>query len=497
MGVPRLVSADSDSGKLPDVVLFHLDDRYNQRVIDTQYSSLDSALQATPIGGVLEIRSPRTVTSPFVVNKACQIVMSQAGSITTTANISAVQVTADDVLITGGSILGPGSGTAGVGTAIEIKSAKRARIVGVKISGFSKYGILMDSVSDFLVEGCDLSDIAYGGVMMLSCTSGTLERNRVRNITQPSGFVNSYGIAATRDSSKTVTASPRSAQILISNNLIDGVPKWEGIDTHAGTEITITNNVVRNTNVGIALVPGVGTDGADLYGAQNCLVSGNIIDSTMSDGSRSSGVQIVGAGITLGSPIEAASGCVVTNNTVRRHGKEAGGANDGAITMYNTMGAVVSANTVIEGGVRGIHVYHDNQRATIFGNTLIDAWSDTIVYSTAIHISSTFNTVSIGMNVAGRGTKSAAKVNDRGLFVATGTSNTITDLSNDFDSCTTPVADTGNVSSIQQRAKKVGYFGATPVVRPSGTPSAATDATTTQALVNDLRAKLMSLGLIG
>jgi hypothetical protein len=42
----------------------------------------------------------------------------------------------------------------------------------------------------------------------------------------------------------------------------------------------------------------------------------------------------------------------------------------------------------------------------------------------------------------------------------------------------------------------IGFFGAVPVVRPTGTPAAATDPATTMALANDLRAKLISLGLI-
>lgn len=43
---------------------------------------------------------------------------------------------------------------------------------------------------------------------------------------------------------------------------------------------------------------------------------------------------------------------------------------------------------------------------------------------------------------------------------------------------------------------KIGFFGATPVARPTGTPVAATDAATTQTLVNSLRASLVALGLI-
>ncbi len=42
----------------------------------------------------------------------------------------------------------------------------------------------------------------------------------------------------------------------------------------------------------------------------------------------------------------------------------------------------------------------------------------------------------------------------------------------------------------------LGFFGTSPVARPTGTPVAAIDATTTQALVNSLRASLIALGLV-
>lgn len=44
---------------------------------------------------------------------------------------------------------------------------------------------------------------------------------------------------------------------------------------------------------------------------------------------------------------------------------------------------------------------------------------------------------------------------------------------------------------------KLGFWGATPIVRPTGTPATATDLATALALLNDIRAKLISLGLIG
>jgi hypothetical protein len=45
-------------------------------------------------------------------------------------------------------------------------------------------------------------------------------------------------------------------------------------------------------------------------------------------------------------------------------------------------------------------------------------------------------------------------------------------------------------------SQKLGFWGKTPVVQPSGTAAAATDLATALTLVNDLRAKLLSVGII-
>jgi hypothetical protein len=45
-------------------------------------------------------------------------------------------------------------------------------------------------------------------------------------------------------------------------------------------------------------------------------------------------------------------------------------------------------------------------------------------------------------------------------------------------------------------SQKLGFYNATPIVKPTGTPVNATDLATAQALVNDLKAKLIALGLI-
>jgi len=99
--------------------------------------------------------------------------------------------------------------------------------------------------------------------------------------------------------------------------------------------------------------------------------------------------------------------------------------------------------------------------------------------------------MTVSGNVVSRGTKTATKVSDRGLFVGTATNNAIADSGNDFDLCTTPVADTGNVSSWRMRAKRFGAFGAKPAIRP-GVSGSVADGSAQKSLI----AALTTLGWI-
>lgn len=54
----------------------------------------------------------------------------------------------------------------------------------------------------------------------------------------------------------------------------------------------------------------------------------------------------------------------------------------------------------------------------------------------------------------------------------------------------------GTGAKIGAAADKIGFYGAAPIVRPAGTPVAASDLATAIALVNSLRASLVALGLV-
>lgn len=173
---------------------------------------------------------------------------------------------------------------------------------GVTITRSRYHGIWLEWVEDFKVTGSQITDFQYSGVMLISVNRGEMSGCVIRNGLQEGGLVNAYGIAAT-DLVNTVAG--RSKDVLITRNIVDNVPNWEGIDTHGGERITITDNVVTRCRDGITAVVGNDTRATVPL---NVVISGNTIDSV--------GITTARSAIRLyGKPAgEQATGMIGPNN---------------------------------------------------------------------------------------------------------------------------------------------------------------------------------------
>lgn len=506
----RLVSVDSDTKQFPpevrDALAGNLTDTSEAEgnairaavgalafTLDSSYGSLDEALAATPDGGVLEVRSAWTKALPLTIAKAVTLRF-RGGSITQTTDTHGIDITADNVVIENPVLTGVGSDAAGVASAIRaVSTASSPRtglhIRGGVIDGWQKYGIYLEQVVDVEIEQVKVKNVAYAGIMVLSGIGGTIRRNKVSNITQPVGLVNSYGIALTRNSTQSIAVAPRTSGFTVDGNTVDGVVNWEGIDTHGGQDLKITDNRVLNTRVGISLVPCPNEAGVDTYAPVGITVTGNYIDSTVTDGTRLQGIQVVGAGVTAGSPVEAAS-AIISGNTILNHGTDslAGG---GAIIAYFTRGTVIVGNRIVTPAVCGIQLYHSNDGITIAGNTVVDVWTTATATAAAVYVRSTFNVLSASMNTLSAGSKTATFVNRYGIQYAQTTNNKYIDGGgNNFTIAASVLV--GLTALVSQN-----FFGAT-VLKPTGTPVAATDLPTALTLLNDIRDKLLNgVKLIG
>jgi Right handed beta helix region len=479
---------------------------YAARVDDRDYATLQDAVDATPAGGTLEIRRAWTLAATVNITKAMRITCARGGAVTTggTGATHAFYVTASNVTFDGVTILGTGTATAGTATAIRVVGTEATPITGLTIRNcvirdFAKYGIEAWSIRDFTITGNVIDNIAYAGVMVLSGVKGYILSNTVRNIVQPAGFVNSYGIAVTRNSATALALSPRSSDIVISGNIIDGVTKWEAIDTHGGENLTITGNKIRNAYIGIAMVPCPDESGNEIYAPKNVIITGNDLDSGKTDGTSRAGIQLIGCITTVDNVVEYATG-VISENIVRNFGTE-NTSSQAAIFLQATRGSLVSKNRVVNGSPNGVNLNNNNQGTMVLDNTFIDTWTTATSFTACVYVAGVHQSVTVQGNRAVRADKTATLVNNRGLFVST--SVTSPDVAvqygaNHFKDCTLPLIDspsTQNITEQRMEARKISFYpGITPIARQALAP-AATDLATAITLVNDLRSKSILTGL--
>lgn len=342
--------------------------------------------------------------SYITVNKPMTIVGYGATLFQDTSGGGALYITSDDVTVKGLEIVGPQNAVAvGNEKAIQAYGAsatvpiKNLKCKDLRIRRWGYIGFWLSYVERFVIRDCEINNIARAGLVTLSCSFGTIDGNYIHDMTQPDNQVNSYGIQLTRYQQYDMVVSPRSHHITVSNNHIDGVPKWEGIDTHAGAYITISNNTVLDTKVGIAVVGCPDETGVDLYGPKYVTVTGNTIDSGVTDGSRDAGIQFVGPTPTVGNCPDWGTGTIV-GNTIIGHGRESS-STSGAIQFYGTKGLVVSGNSIFNAGNGGILAYHTNYGYNISSNTIQDVWSISQINAVGIYIRNSYNSGYIGDNV--------------------------------------------------------------------------------------------------
>ncbi|WP_426517633.1 right-handed parallel beta-helix repeat-containing protein [Diaminobutyricibacter sp. McL0618] len=392
---------------------------------DNRRSSLEAALAATPTGGTLEVRRDWRRTKPLEIHKPVTLLF-VGGAITQTTDANAIDVASSDVTIENAVLTGVGSTEAGLGQGISAVGTSgapidRLRILGGVIQGWRKDAVFLNQVTNFQVSGVMARSVAYAGIMVLSGRQGTILKNTVRDVTQPPGFVNSYGIAMTRDRTLSLIEAPRTSGVVVDGNTIDGVRSWEGIDTHGGTQLTISNNRVTDTRVGIAMVPCPDERKVGMYAPRGITVTENYIRSSLTDGTRKAGIELVGT------RTEDAN-AVIANNMIVGNGPTEAAGSAGGIVAYFTRDAVISHNRIVDPGVAGVHLVSGNSNITILKNTVVAAWTDPGETTALLWVNGTSNTVNFGGNRFEAGGKIAADVDRYGVDALSSRTNVITDL---------------------------------------------------------------------
>jgi len=316
------------------------------------------------------------------------------GSLSTDIDIDLIVIRASGVRIVNAVLSGAGGDHSGLGRGIRAlgtveRPIQNLTVTRAAIERFAHDGVLLEHCTNFEVVDSRITDMGYAGVLMFSCADGLVARNTIERVTQPAPYPNSYGIEVVRSTSVGLDRAPRSTRIVVSDNHVSDVPFWEGIDTHGGEAIAILRNRVERCRVGIAVVPSKdeGNSDATKYAPLRCSIVENLV--VRDDPGPGSGIVIRGAGESVGSSAERATGEVL-RNTIVGYGD---GDRDGAILAYLTRGLVIAQNECRGGRRRAISLYHSNAEMTVRDNVIAALEQQGTAPSVAVDVRSTDNDV--------------------------------------------------------------------------------------------------------
>lgn len=218
--------------------------------------TLAQRIAAASTGSTLDLRA-WSYTAGATVNKALTIVGGTV-NIASTAT-SGVIVTASNVTLNGMTITGPGDSVYDswdYSSGIITKPATPVSNLVVRncnVSGFQHDGMFLDYCTNLTVDHNNVHDCVYGGIVVLTGNTGTVTNNLVERIgvhdgAPDGGYKDAYGIDFEQGAPG--TDAPTS-DFTCSGNTVTDIPRWHGIDTHAGVRIVISGNTIHRCRSGI------------------------------------------------------------------------------------------------------------------------------------------------------------------------------------------------------------------------------------------------------
>jgi len=291
----------------------------------------------------------------------------------------AIEVTVSNCTFKNGKLTGPQFATAVfLSRGFFVHGADSSNyITGItfenfNVNTFGNRGFLMEFVEDFQLTALRLSNFEYAAMTLWSCQDGVITDYRADNVVDTDAGLDSYGISFSRQAG-TLVAYPRCSDIVLDDFIISNVPVWEGVDTHGGENLLISNGTIRNTHFGVNLGPSDNAVSVASFAPKNIKVINVYMDSGVTDGTRGSGILFSGA-----SGVENAENMTATGCTIVGYGDENTiGSSACGIWFRGTSGTVINGNVISKSGPYGIQSDSENFGYSITSNVIADCWSDT------------------------------------------------------------------------------------------------------------------------
>ncbi len=351
-------------------------------------AALQALINATPSNGVAvvspggsgyKITSALTLANPIILQgPGATINQATAGDV-------GLSITSSNVTIDGLTLVGAqNSATNDAEIAISASGVMNAgsaptlithiALKNLTISHWGGFGIEASYLDQFDFQNLNISDIGYAGIGVVSGTNGTINNFLIQNI-RTYGIVgtdNAYGIflsRATPDSGD-LTSQPRSANVTVSNGIVNNVPTWELYDTHGGQNITWANITGKTSYYGMQIGASEYHTGSYVYAPINNTLNGFDLDSGNTTGASGPGLYFSGVS---GSSGAKATGSV-SNGVLRGWGNQS--IADGAIRIYSTLGLALSNIAVLYPSPNGLYAEGDNFGLVATGISGVDPWTN-------------------------------------------------------------------------------------------------------------------------
>lgn len=197
----------------------------------------------------------------------------------------------------------------------------------VTISGFGAYGIYLTYARNSASRNVVVHDCGYSGIGGASCEDITFNGVKIYDIGPGTVVGDAYGWFFDRADGTSETSDPRSYRCKLSNFTIRNVNatggNGQGVDSHGGVDIQVTNGVIIDCDVGIAFTAS-SISGAQALGPIRC----KAIGVSIAGDHTSYGLIMVGA-VVAGTVIEYAQDCEL-DITIDGHGLDSVDVADGS-----------------------------------------------------------------------------------------------------------------------------------------------------------------------
>lgn len=352
----------------------------------TKAEALHLTLLVPNMGATCKITDNISITGPIAITGGF------GGSITQATGGKGIFVgSGNNVTVTNLTLIGPQS-TAYVDAeaAIDIEGVFHAgsaptlisnlNLTNLNISGFGGYAIKTKYVTGFHYDGNTINNIGFTGIEALSATYGSIKGNVIDTVNS-TGLPgnNAYGVIVSRDTgdSGNLTSQPNSAYVHVDGNTVRNIPTWDGLNTHSGQFITFADDIIYNVHVGFDIGGSRNSAGTYAYTPNSVTVTNPIVDTGVTDGSRSFCIIFSG---DVGSPLATGS---IVGGVLTGCGDQTT-ALGGAILVQSVYGLTISGTSIIQPAVTGVLVNGNNTAVMISGVIVADPWTNTVGVGQAI-----------------------------------------------------------------------------------------------------------------